>query len=451
MTWTDPRFTLIAELLSAETGLTFPRTRQPYAEAAMRRSMAKARVRDPDVYVARLRTEPRLLHALIGQVTVGETYFFRDPAQFDVLRTLVLPEISRRRPADSLIRVWSAGCASGEEAYSLAIVLEELGLAGRSSILATDLSHAAIDKARQGVYASWSFRGERMPWRDRSFVATAGKWVVAPRLRSRIEFAVYNLAQNATGVVLPVELDLIVCRNVLMYFDRATLKRVARTLVRSLTPGGWLVTSPGDPLLPDEVGLEVITTAAGLLYRRQLTTTTVHIEYRPVQDVSPVPDRLSRAIPENVPTATVHDRTPLPTEDGIALRIRTLMRNGAYEDALLKSTTATTVRPLDPELHVLRALLLLDFGMPAEAVVAARRALFLDRSLAVAHLVLGRALRLLGRREGARGALRRVRELLASTAPDESVRFADATSAGDLAASAAAELVLLDRDLEAAT
>jgi len=451
VTWTEPRFAEIAGLLSSEAGLAFPSARRPYAEAAMRRAMAKARLSDPNVYAARVRAEPKLLQMLIGEVTVGETYFFRDPAQFETLRTIVLPEISRRRPTDALIRLWSAGCASGEEAYSLAILLEELGLDARSFVLATDVSSAAIDKARQGVYGSWSFRGETMPWREDCFIPTAAKWTIAPRLRSHIEFAVHNLAQSTSGLFQPVEVDLVLCRNVLMYFDRATVERVAHTLARSLAPGGWLLTSPGDPLLPTGVGLDVITTPSGLFYRRQHTATTFQIDDPPFEVVPPAPAPLPPPLPAKVREAAIPEQETVPLDDDVASRIRALMRSGAYEEALRESTTATALRPLDPEFHVLRALLLLDFDMPTEAVRAARRALFLDRSVAVAHLALGRALRLLGRYEGARRALRHVHDLLATTAPDESVRFADATSAGGLAASAAAELALLERDLEAVT
>ena len=164
-----------------------------------------------------------------------------------------------------------------------------------------------------------------------------------------------------------------------------------------------------------------------------------------------MPDLLPHSLPQKVVNATVQERATTPPEDDIAQRIRTLMSSGAYEEALRESTVAAIVRPLEPEFHVLRALLLLDFNMPIEAVRAARRALFLDKSLAVAHLALGRALRLLGRREGARRALRHVRDLLANAAPEEPVRFADAISAGGLTASAAAELALLDRNLETVT
>ncbi len=160
MTWSDPAYEGIANLVNLRTGLKFLPSRHDSAELGMRQAMARAGISDASRYHALLLGSPAAFDDLVCELAVGETYFFREPAQFEFIRHEVLPEFRRRRP-EATIRVWSAACASGEEAYSLAILLEEEGLAAQAQILATDISHRSLARARQGTYTTWSLRGER--------------------------------------------------------------------------------------------------------------------------------------------------------------------------------------------------------------------------------------------------------------------------------------------------
>ena len=403
MSWTEPEFGTIAALLTAEFGVAFPPARRVFAEAAIRRAQGLAHERNLAGYLQRPSTEPPLLRALIGEVTVGETYFFRDAVQFDMLRTIALPHIAQRRGGGAL-RVWSAGCSTGEEAYSLAILLEECGLAAGAFILATDVSNTSIEVAQRGAYGPWSFRHDVEDRRDRCFVRTGKRWTIAAAHR-RVEFMVHNLMHPAPASIIAAGgFDLIVCRNVLLYFDRKTVERAAHLLADALAPGGWLIMSPTDPPLPNELGLEPVLTPAGIAFRRPLPVA----ERAPVATYTPAP-----------PTA------PVPVPAPVAERPSTQRE-----------------RP-DAESHVARALTFLDTSQPHQAAASARRALFLDRSLAVAHLTLARALRLTGSRGAAQRALRRGAVLLEAHAPDDAVRGAGGASAGTLSAVAAAEFDLL--------
>ncbi|CAN5608748.1 hypothetical protein BH23PLA1_BH23PLA1_31340 [soil metagenome] len=149
MSWSHPAFGDLAQWLGAGTGLAFPPDRLTGVEHGFRRAMKRSGVSDPAQYLARIKGGGQTLDDLISELTVGETYFFREPSQFCFLREIVLPEILGRRGPDSILRAWSAGCASGEEAYSLAILLTEAGLGGRSSILATDIARDALAKAER--------------------------------------------------------------------------------------------------------------------------------------------------------------------------------------------------------------------------------------------------------------------------------------------------------------
>lgn len=408
MNWSEPEFAAIAALLTTEYGVTFPPGRRTFAEAAMRRALGLARERSFAQYLTRLAAEPPLLRALIAEVTVGETYFFRDTGQFDVIRTTVLPDIVRRS-AGGPLRIWSAGCSTGEEAYSLAILLHECGLAERALLLATDVSNKAIEVARRGQYGAWSFRREFADWRERCFVRTGKRWTIATAHR-RVEFLVHNLMQPApASVVTSGGLDLILCRNVLLYFDRDTVERATRLLAEALAPGGWLLMSPTDPPLPADLDLEAVSTPAGLAFRK-------------------LPQPAQRVLPALVPAAVA---PPAPRRREPRVRpVPHAPRSRTHERA-------------DAETYAARALAFLDASQPHQAAAAARRALFLDRSLAIAHLTLARALRLTGSRSAAQRALRRGAVLLEAHAPDDAVRGAGGASAGTLCAVAAAEFELL--------
>src|SRR4051812_45918439 len=160
MTRIEPAFQAVADLVGRRAGLAFEPPRRADAELGIRRAMARAGIGDPARYRARIGRDEALLDDLIGELTVGETYFFREPAQFRFLRAEVLPEIRRRRGAGHLLRAWSAGCATGEEAYSLAMTFAAAGLGNSARVLATDISRAALAGARRASYGAWSLRGE---------------------------------------------------------------------------------------------------------------------------------------------------------------------------------------------------------------------------------------------------------------------------------------------------
>lgn len=387
MSWGEGDFELIAAFLSAKTGFTFPPARIAFADAAMRRCMSRLRLRGSAEYLDRLQNDRDALNALLGEVTVGETYFFRDRDQFEFIRSSVLPQLRLERTAP--IRVWSAGCATGEELFSLAILLDESAMIAGSTLLGTDLSAAAIERARKGTYGSWSFRNGDGGYLDCYFRREGGRWSVEPRLRSLVMFEAGNLVDPAYAA-MHVKWDLILCRNVLMYFDERSAANVAAMLAASLEVGGWLFTSPSDPILRDLSDIAVEATPAGLGYRK-VAQSKVMVEQR---HVVPAPAR------------------PKPKPAPSPAQVR------------------SEPEYFDPGLHLREAMQLLDADRPREAITAARRAIFLDRDTAFGHVLLGRALRLSGKSQQARRVLNRARGLATSD---------------DVTAALLAELILLDR------
>ncbi len=460
MSWTHPAYEAVVRLLGERTGLSFSPQRLDSAEQGVRRAMARAGVTDPEQYRALVERDARALDDLIAELTVGETYFFRDPAQFDFIRRVALPDLGRLRSPEHTLRAWSAGCASGEEAYSLAILLAEEGWAGRTYLLATDISRAALARAHQAAYGAWSLRGPGAAAVSPYLSRSGNRHALPERIRRAVTFAYLNLARDvypsfATGTW---GMDLILCRNVLIYFDRETVRAVARRLFESLAPGGWLITAPSDPPLGDDASYEVVVTEAGVFYRRPMAEPTLppaDVEY-PVLSTEysvPPPRHPVSSAPMNQAQEALARGDYAQAAglvDGMAadvaaaaLRVRALA-NLDTARAERACAEAAARHPLAAELHHLHAVLLLELGRDEEAARAARRVTYLDRTLALGHYTLGSILWRRGDRAGARRAYRNARDLCAARPADEVVPLSDGEHAGRLAEAAAAQLAILE-------
>ncbi len=194
--------------------------------------------------------DPALAQAVIEAMTTNETYFFRDRRPFDLFGETILPQLMHSRAPTRLIRVWCAGCATGQEPYSLAMMLDELAkqLAGwRVEILATDISAAALDTARGASYNQFEAqRGLPVNMLLRYFNREDDRWRLAEHLRARVEFRELNLMSDFDGLG---PFDVIFCRNVLIYFDVETKKNVLERLARVCRPDGYLMLGAAESVL----------------------------------------------------------------------------------------------------------------------------------------------------------------------------------------------------------
>ncbi len=412
MSWNHPAFEAVADLLVRRTGLVFGPTRRDGAEAGMRRAMGRAGVREPEVYRDLLEADADALDDLVVELTVGETYFFREPAQFQFLRREVLPDLRLRHGPGAPVRVWSAACASGEEAYSLAILLMEEGADPHSQVLASDISRAALAKARRAVYGAWSLRGEGAAAAAPYLKPDGGRFALDERIRRRVRFEYLNLALDAyPSLVTDVwGMHIIFCRNVLIYFNPETIAAVARRLYETLAPGGWLLTAASDPPLAGHARFETVATDAGVLYRRGMgggrrvegegrfdaarpastpVAPFVSMEPPAVPPLPPPPPAPPLASAAHLPPSTLH---PPPVSADPVAEARKALAEGDYE----KAVKYTGDRPDDAAaclLHV-RALANLDAarGERACAEAAARHPLCTEL-----HYLHGALLATLGR------------------------------------------------------
>jgi chemotaxis protein methyltransferase CheR len=471
-----------AALVRERTGLIFRDARRSSFESALNSAMRRAKLSDLAVYLARLMAEPALLDDLVAAITVGETYFFREAQQIAVIRDQVIPALRAGRTPGNPLRIWSAGCATGEEPYTLAIVLRQLGLQDTARIVATDLSRTALTQARGARYTRWSLRGVPDQVVDSCFEGVDDRFLLAPAIREAVDFRYLNLAED-TYPSLPTGIwgmDLILCRNVLIYFDAETVARVARRLIDSLSDDGWLLLGASDPALSELVDCEVMVTGAGLAYRRPgrdarqlfaraVVTPVIALPVSPSPPPAPEPlppppveparvtvaeapveefDSAARAYAERDYEHAAELAARSVQRDGgdpapwIVL-VRSLANRGDLDGAGRASAAALDRHRTSAELTYLHAVLLAEAGRHADAATAARRALYLDRGFVVAHLALGAALARLGDTAGARLAFRNAERLLAAMAPGAPVPASDGELAGRLGEMAGVHLRLL--------
>jgi chemotaxis protein methyltransferase CheR len=246
----------LSEFVAAQMGLYFPRERWPELERGLQSAAREFGAANAEACARWLLAAPltrNQIEILAADLTVGETYFFRDQRSFEILGEQVLPELMRARSgAEKRLRIWSAGCCTGEEPYSIAIWLDRV-LPGLQqwhvTILATDVNPRFLRKAAAGVFREWSFRGAP-PWLKESYFVPvdAQRFELLPRIRERVKFAYLNLAQD-TYPSLATDtnaMDLIFCRNVLMYFAPEQAGTVITKLYRALIDAGWLIVSPSE-------------------------------------------------------------------------------------------------------------------------------------------------------------------------------------------------------------
>jgi chemotaxis protein methyltransferase CheR len=196
------------------------------------------------------------LRRMLDQVTTNKTEFFREDAHFKHLASEALPGLRIRRGGRPL-RLWSAACSSGEEPYSLAICLAEaLGPQAPFSVVATDLSEQMLDRAVAGLYSEESCKRLPRELRAKYFKPQPdGTWQVGPFLRSRVAFARFNLVRDPIPASTLEPFDVILCRNVMIYFDRPTQEAVVGRMLTVLRPDGWLYTGLSESLVGIRHGL----------------------------------------------------------------------------------------------------------------------------------------------------------------------------------------------------
>ncbi len=429
----EERRAALSEFVTARLGMRFPPDRWDeldHGAAAACRELGVADVAGwVDSLLGGVPTFTQL-QTLANQLTVGETYFFRHEDVFNVLGGKLLPELAReRRGGARTLRIWSAGCSTGEEPYTLAMLLHETlpDIADwRVTLLATDINSRSLAKAARGVYSEWSFRGTPAWVKQRYFRPHGrGQHELAPRIREMVRFFGLNLVDEAYPARLAEGgFDFIFCRNVLMYFSAAWQEEIILRLTSALAPGGHLVVGPCDtaPVLTQRFRS---LPEAPTIYRRKTgvterseplpdATMTMALPLPEIAAVEPaaMEDRaefLSAKAEASVGPAPASGKSAAasePVESPLAAA-RRRADAGQLDEALAECDRAIARDKLDAAAHLLRGCVLQELGRNEDAAAAFSRVLFLDADSLMAHFALGTLARQAGDR---RAAARHFRE-----------------------------------------
>ena len=428
----------LVTLIRERTGNVIPQSRYPFLEeVAQRRARGKG-FASVESYVAALESAalPAEWESLIPLVTIKESYFFRAPQQFEIIRRDVLPRLLAARAPTRQLRVWSAACARGEEPATLAILFaEEEALAGWSwSIVASDVDEEALAGARTGLYGDRAVAQVPADLLGRYFKRRGKLFELAADLRSRIEYRLVNLAHPPFEVP-GAEYDLILLRNVLIYFRRPLQRRVVSQVGQYLSPDGYLFLGASETLWQIQDELEAVDLGSCFSYRHRREPR----EVLPAKPAAPARKPPPRPLPPPAPESRdSRERTvraagpaappplaaPPDLHDRLLAAARGLAANRIDEAGRILGEVLAA-DPADPAAHALQGFLHDLTGRADDAVTAYRAALYLDAALFQVRVLLADCLLRLGNRERAEHHYREVLAHLAGGRERSLPEFAD--------------------------
>jgi len=428
----NPELASLAELVETESGIQIKAPQLTSLAAALSRVSPGM---NAERFLAALSDSAEtctLLGELIDQVAIQETYFMREPRELEAIDWSALLSAAYARGEQSVM-VWVCACASGEEAYSLAMLAIESFGHDRPpvSILATDISPRALRRAREALYSERSMREVDATRRKRFFIDREGKSAVGEQLRSIVRFRRHNLVVDPAPPLGEVSFDLILCRNVLIYFGAANAELVVKSLDSALRPGSQLILGASDRLTSSARRFVDLAARGGQASRSALSRAS---KEQP-QDRRRVPRKPIGATERNggSSAASPASRQWIVSDAQAAANV------GDYAEAIGITGEILAIDPLDAEAYFVRGLAELAADEPASARGSLRRALYIDPTFALAAFQLGRAQDICG---DARAALRAYRRALSTLDPEDEryLHLLGRVNAGDIAAACRARL-----------
>lgn len=449
----------LKQFIIESTGLTYYADRDEDLAQKIERRLSKHGIGDYASYLDLLRNSPegeREFDALVAELTIGETYFFRHQEQFDALRHTVLPEILNRKRHDRRLRIWSAGCATGPEPYSLSILLRRefahLLEGWEVQILGTDINRGFLAAAMEGIYDEWAFRSCPAEIKQACFVPSGNAWALAPEYKKWTSFQYHNLVKHSFPSLLHnlSAFDLILCRNVMIYFSAEIIRKLVEQFHRTLLEGGWLLVGHAEPNMESFHQFHALSVPGTTLYQKKAGPMESSFPFpfcppsfpepRPLESWQEEKKLQEPGLPSFPPIAPA----PLPEAPPPELaRIRQAADQGEWETAAQDCRNLLEREKLNPTAHFYQALIFKQMGKDEEAERSFRHALYLDRSFVLAHYCLGLCLEKKGDFPAAMRSFQNVINLLAGTDSGRTFTDWDGITAADLKELAEMNLNLL--------
>ena len=371
---------LFQEFLSRESGLYFNKDKSQNLQYSLLERMQRLGINSYQGYYDLLLNRPlgkSETDELFSLVTIPETHFFRNPAQFEVLREVVLPEIISRKGPDRSLRIWSAGCSRGDEPYSIAMVVREALPDYQSwqvSILATDINRKAISFAQKAIYPQRCMHNLPEGYLERYFKKDGKDYILNEEVKSLVNFTCHNLAKG----LYPLEdADIIFCRNVIIYFAQDIIKRVIDNFHHCLKLGGYLFLGHSEILWQISDKFKTVEFPRTFIYQK--SPSVVKEEVRPFIGVPEI--KLEEFIDAKEPDkAIVHADFQRATE---------LANQGSYQEAGEQLKRIIRQDNLHVEAYYLLAVLAYRTGDLKEAEEQFRKVIYIDHNIELAYFNLG--------------------------------------------------------------
>lgn len=271
---TDKQFAELRKIIYDRAGIHFPDNKKYILESRLGHRLAELEMDAFDQYLQYLSIGPYQsdeFQEMFNRITINETSFFRNEPQLDVFEKTILPEILEARKATKRLRIWSAACSTGEEPYTLAIMVQRsLGVRladWRVEILGTDISERAIEAAGSARYTEYAMRSTSPANRQRFFKQDAGYWTLNDSVQSMVSFEVHNLKDRLAAKRHGIW-DVIFCRNVMIYFDDAMKALVLRTFYEQLADDGALFIGHSETVRPSDAPFTALALPQAFCYRK---------------------------------------------------------------------------------------------------------------------------------------------------------------------------------------
>jgi chemotaxis protein methyltransferase CheR len=413
-----PLLSQVGASVERQMGAYFPEERLNDLERNIRRAAKEFGHQDMQQFMEWLLSASlsrERIEVLARYFTVGETYFFRDKGIFEALEQEVLPRlILSRKDRERRLRIWSAGCSTGEEAYSIAILLDRLvpdlskwGV----TILATDINAACLETARRGIYHDWSFRNTPQWVKDGYFEQKGKNFEVLPRIKKMVTFSYHNLFDDPYPSVAnnTSAMDLVSCRNVLMYFSRERSWEVIRRLHQCILEDGWFITGPIEVTAAINSLFKPTGFPRATLYRKVRESgqaekkageagAVVENERKkressgrakaPAMGREPVVRKIP--VKARAPVTPPEEAEPLSDEAVPRLsQAREAADKGRLSDAIELCDKAIEADRLNASLYYLKATVLMETGKLDEAAACLKQAIYVDEDFVLGHFALG--------------------------------------------------------------
>jgi chemotaxis protein methyltransferase CheR len=461
----DNNLSQVSEFVASNMYLHFPRDRWNDLERGINSASEKLGFKDAESCIQWLlitHLTKQQIEILASYLTTGETYFFRDKTSFEALEEHLNDLICSRSGKDQNLRIWCAGCSSGEEPYSIAILLSKLipdMLDWNITILATDINPFVLQKASNGIYSEWSFR-DTPAWTRKYFKKNKNGFEILPDIKKMVTFFYHNLAEDTYPSLLnnTNAMDIIFCRNVMMYFSQENTKRVVQNLYSCLVEGGWLIVSPVETSHILYSQFEKVNFHNRLFYKKNegiqvAPLQPAHFATQPPTLVFPEKIRITQEEPEIEKPPTYEEALALYGQGKYAeaaemiIKIVSCDHNDSKAPLLLAQAYANmgklteanewcekaiTEDRLNPRNHYLHATILEEKGQIEEAVKSLKKALYLDQDFVLAHFGLGNLCKKQGRSKESEKYFETALMLLKRSGQNEPLLESEGITAGRL-------------------